>query len=404
MRRLALLVAILLVVAGSAVIVFGRDPSGPFPSETHLRVHGFAAWPVDTVAEAEDECADAEEWRWDARATAVRFAGDVLRYPEPHAGEAFGETEHGMRVLVGSGGVRGLFLGSLLELARYGRCWYVTGGMPREGELDATLGFVYRDGRPHLLLSRPGDVPVGFVGYGEWEAEIDPNTRQAVMWMPELPPDATGHVVYTSPDEEGVSEITGARSLGYVPPPPGGPPDDPLRVVDVVDDPEVCRIESSPYRSPERVVEDLFDRTFTSQLQQVNGYPEYERRGYRHLGGDRWRLVVDDAVLLARIPEIAGRCYKLVSMVPLRRDPPLRRLWIDAGAVTFGVDWGGGDDVSLAYGAGFDELGAALRQIRARVTFPRDPAAPARDVPTYARAILYKDGHVVSAFYGLFAP
>ena len=37
------------------------------------------------------------------------------------------------------------------------------------------------------------------------------------------------------------------------------------------------------------------------------------------------------------------------------------------------------------------------------MTFPRGADPQPADVPTYARVILYKDGHVVSAFYGLFA-
>lgn len=402
MRRLALLLAVFVVVGGAAAIVLGRDPSGTFPSQADLRAHGFAAWPVDTVEEAKEECAGAEEWRLDARKTAVRFAQRVLRYPEPAAGESFGESEHRMRLLVGSGGVRGVFLGSLLELARYGRCWYVTEGMPREGELGATLGFVYREDRPHLLLGHPDDVPVGFVGFGEWETEIDPGLRQWVSWMPELTADATGHVIYTRPDDDGVSEMVGAKSLAPIPPRPSGPPAEPLRVADVADDPKVCRIESSPFKTPERVIEDLYESGFTGLLRQVKGSPRYERRSYRHLGGDRWRLVADDAVLIARIPEIAGRCYKLVSLVPVRRDPPLRRVWITGEAVTFGVDWGGGDDATLAFGVGFDGLGATLKQIREPVTFPRESPPQPPDVPTYARVVLYKDGRVVSAFYGLF--
>lgn len=403
MRRIALLLALVLMVGGAAaVLLLRREPGGPFPSEEHLRTRGFAAWPVDTVAEAEDECADPEEWRLDARATAIRFARDVLRYPAPGAGESYVDDDHRARLLVGSDDVPGVFLGSMLELARFGRCWYVTSGMPREGELGATLGFVYREGRPYLLLGSPGDVPPGSVGYGEWETEIHPKLRQGIVDMPELPAGATGHAIYTRPGEEGVSEIVGARSLGFVPPEPTGPPAEPLSVAEVVDNPNLCRIESSPYKSPERVIKELYRWTFDNLLHQVDGYPTYQRKRWRHLGGDRWRLVVDDAVLVARIPEIAGRCYQLVSLTPVGRDSPLRRLWVADAGVTFGIDWGGGDDASLAFGVGFDGRGATLRQFRETVTFPREGPPQPRDVPTYARVVLYKDGHVVSAFYGLF--
>lgn len=401
MRRLLVLLAAVVLVGGGVAAVLGRDRSGPFPSDEDLRIHGFAVWPADTVAEAERDCSDAAEWRLDSHATALRFVRDLLRYPKPYVSEVFGEEEHAARLLVNTRGAGGT-LGSILEMARFGRCWYVTGAEPREGDLGATLGFVYREDRPHLLLSNPLDVPPGFVGYGDWETEIGPRYRQVALWMPELDPDATGHVVYTQPDEDGVSEIVGASSLAPVPPPPSRPPVQPLDVSDVVDNPNVCRIESSPFKKPEAVIRNLYEWTFDNLLQQVDGFPRYERKSFRHLGGDRWRLVVDDAVLIARIPEIAGRCYKLVSMTPVRGDAPLRRLWVEDASVTFGVDWGGGNEASLAFGTGYDGVGATLKEMREPVTFPRhDPPQPP-DVPTYAQAILYKDGHVVSAFYGLF--
>lgn len=400
MRRLALLLAAIVLAGGAVVLVARRDRSAPFPSTAGLRTNGFAAWPVDTVEEAEAECAEAEDWRLDARATAERFAADVLRYPEPSAGEAFGDDVDSIRLLINTDGVDGVFLGSALQLERYGRCWYVTEGMPREDELGATLGFVYRDGRPNLLLSDPNDVPVGFVGYGDWATEIEPKLRQIVLWMPDLEPDATGHVVHTQPDAEGLSEIVGARSLGYVPSPPDGRPAQPLEVSDVVDDPRVCRIEAPRFRTPERVIRYLYAWTFDDLLRQVGGYSRYERKGYRHVGGDRWRLVVDDAVLIATIPEIAGRCYQLVSLEPVGKDRPLRRLWIDDLGVTFAVDWGGGDDASVGFPGG----GGTLRQIREPVTFPRRASRLPADAPLYARVVLYKDGHVVSAYQGLFPP
>lgn len=402
MRRLLIVVAALAVAGGAAVAVLGRDPSGPFPPAAELRFRGFAAWPVDTVEEAEAECATPEGWRLDARATALRFARQILRYPEPHAGDASGEQVHRARLLIGSDATRDLFLGSVLELARFGRCWYVTGGAPREGDVLATLGFVYRDGRPHLLLGHFPVLPEGFVGYGDWETEIEGGARQTVTWMPELEPGATGHAIYTRPDARGVSESVGVRTLGHVPPPPEGPPAEPLGVADVVDDPEVCRIDSSPSRSPERLIRYLYEWTFDDLLEQVDGYARYERRGFRHLGGDRWRLVVDDAVLIARIPEIAGRCYKLVSMRPAGTSPPLRRLWVGDEAVTFELDWREGDEATVAAGTASAGLGGTLERIDERVTFPRDAEPPPAGVPTYARVVLYEKGHVVSAYYGLF--
>lgn len=401
MRKLALLFGVLALAGGAAALLLDRDPVGPFPSASDLRMRGFAAWPVDTVEEAEEECAGAEAWRLDARETAVRFASDVLRYPKPHAGDAYDEDDHHVRLLIGSDDEPGVFLGSALDLDRYGRCWYVTQGIPREDELGASLGFVYRDGRPYLLLGNPNGVPTGVVGFGDWETEIDPGLRQTVMWMPELDPDATGHVIHVAPDERGVSEIVGARSLGVVPPPPSGPPLERAAIADVVDDPALCRIEAARYKTPEQVIRNLYRWTFDDLLRQVNGYARFERKAFRHLGGDRWRLVVDDAVLIARIPEIAGRCYQLVSMKPVKGDAPLRRLWVDDLGVTFGLDWGGGDEASLAFGSASGGAGATLKQIREPVTFPLGERHDGG--PGFARVVLYEDGHVVSAFQGFFA-
>lgn len=390
MRRLLLLGAVALLVGGAVAIVLDRDATGPFPSAKQLQLSGFAAWPVDTVEEAERECAQADEWRHDARATAVRFAREVLGYPQPGAAEPFAEEEHHARLQIGTDGVRGVFLGSVLELDRYGRCWYVTEGVPREGDLGATLGFVYRDGRPHLLLGHSLGLPHGTVGYGDWEREVDAGLRQSVTPLPDLDATATGHAVYTQPDEDGVSEFVGARPLGHVPPPPEDAPSEPLPLDRVVDDREICRIAPSSRRSPEATIRYLFRWRFPALLEQRKGFPHYERKDHRRLGRDRWRVFVDDAVLDATIPRIAGRCYAMVSLRPARGDSPLRRLWIGERSITYGINWGGGDEVSLGDGT--------VKQIREPVTFPRTPDGE----PSAPLVVLYQDGHVVSAYLGVY--
>lgn len=397
MRRLSLVLALVVLLGGGTLVyVLTRPPSGPFPSTADLRGRGFAAWPVDTVAEAERECPEAEEWRLDERATALRFARDVLRYPDPHTGDSSDAREHAARFLVGSDGTGDLFLGSLLVLNRYGRCWYVTGGFPRESDVGATAGFVYRDGHPHLLLSNSPAVPTGYVGYGDWSTEIDPGLRQTVMWMPELDPDATGHAIFTRPDEEGVSEFVGVETLGFVPPAPEGPPAEPMRSIDaVVDDPEECRGPAG-FKTPESAIRHLYAWEFDNLLHQVRGQPRYERKSWHRLGGDRWRLVVDDATLTATIPQVAGRCYTLLSLAPVDGDPPLRRVWIDEAAITVGVDWGGGDEAAVSLGG--VSFARTLKELQEPVTFPHAGG----EGPAFAGVILYKDGHVVSAYYGPF--
>jgi hypothetical protein len=395
-RRPALFLAVPVLLAGGAFLLLSRDASGPFPSAATLQTRGFAAWPVDTVEEAEEECARPQEWRLDERATALRFALQVLRYPDPHASDWSDEQEHRARVLIGSNGTRDLFLGSLLELARFGRCWYVTGGTPREGDLGATLGFVYRGGRPNLLLGHAGGLPRGYVGFGDWETEVEAGARQSVVWMPDLERGATGHVLYAAPDEEGVSESVAIETLGHVPPPPEGPPARPLDPQTVLDDERLCR-DASGFKTPEGAIRHLYRWTFDDLLAQVDGHPRYERKAFHRIGGDRWRLVVDDAVLMATIPEIAGRCYAIVSVVPSGGPDPLRRLWVDDAAVTFDVDWQGADEAGVSFGTGFG-FGRTLQALDEPVTFPQSPV----DGPAFAGVVLYEGGHVVSGSYTLF--
>ncbi|MDQ3982378.1 MAG: hypothetical protein M3271_06815 [Actinomycetota bacterium] len=211
MRRLALPSLALVAVAGGAWLVFARGDTAGWPSTASVGGHGFAVWPEDTVAEARSACESPPGWRLDASATAERFAGDVLRYPAPSADEL--ESGAGRaRFLVGSDGIDGVFLGSVLELRRYGSCWFLVRADPREGELDATVAFVHRIHGPHLLLSEPGDVPIAHVGYGSWDEAIGPGYSSIVVGTP-LETGETGHVIFTRPDETGVSESVAARPL-----------------------------------------------------------------------------------------------------------------------------------------------------------------------------------------------
>lgn len=397
MRRLALVLLALALAEGAAAAVLGRDPAGPFPPAETLSTRGFAVWPVDTVAEAEEECASPEDWRLDAGATALRFARGVLGYPEPTAGDTPGDRHH-YRLSINTGGIDELFLGSVIEVDRYGRCWYVTLGLPREGELGATLGFVYGNGRPQLLLSSAHGLPHGSVGFGDWSTEIDAGRRQTVTPLPDLDEDATGHALYTTPDDRGISEGMVALPLPPVPPAPREPPASWLHEAAAIEDPAICAIAPSSRRSPEAVLRNLFEWTFPALLEQRKGFPYYERRRSRHLGGDRWRVVVDGAVLDATIPRIARRCYALVSMEPVRGDAPLRAVRFEKESVTFDFDWDGGDEATFGFATAADGGSGALRRIPEQVTFQAAPG----EGPLFARVVLYEEGHVVSAYFGLF--
>lgn len=155
-------------------------------------------------------------------------------------------------------------------------------------------------------------------------------------------------------------------------------------------------------RSAKAVVRHLYAWTFDALLNLVDGHPTYERKGFRHIGRDRWRWIVDGAELNAIGPEIAQRCWKLVSMAP-RTGSPLQSVLIAPRTVTLELDWGKADAAYVMFGTGFDGRGGTLRRIDGPVVFQRH-APPQDDVPTYVLVVLYRDGHIASAQYGLYTP
>jgi hypothetical protein len=407
MRVKKLLVALLLVVSAviTVAVLLTREEGGPIPSETSLANYGLAVWPADTLEEAQAECADAQLWRLDARATARQFAGDVLKYPAPTAGNAIPGEDH-VRYLVNSRGIDRVFLGSVLDLRRYGRCWYVVQGQPRESSWFETtsVGFVQRDGEPKLLISRPGGIPETRVGYGSWERTISAGANRAVVDIPALEEGATGHVIFLDRDENGVSEYVYTERLGALPAPSKQSIVRPLGADEVADNPKVCRIESSPYRSGKAVVRHLFQWTFDALLEQEDGYPSYERRRATLVRPpDRWKLLVDDATLDLTIPEIANRCWKLVSMSP-RSGEVIREFRVGPRTVTLHLDWGNADSALIFFGTEFDGRGGTLARLDGPITFFRQAAPQPADVPTYALVVLYKDQHIMAAQYGLYGP
>ena len=395
----------LLVSAGAvgAVLLLGRDQGGPLPSQMSLANYGFAVWPEDTLEEGLDACNDREGWRVRPRETARRFAREVLNYPSPTVGSPTPVRNH-VRYLLGTRRTGELFLGSILDLRRYGRCWYVTQGQPREDALTASIGFVHDRGEPRLLISSPSRIPDTHLGYGDWEREIAGGRRRMLIDLPRLERSATGHAIFLAPDRNGISEYVGTMRLGAVPSPRAGPALRPLSVADVVHNPRMCRIESSPYRSDKAVIRHLFQWTFPVLLEQVDGFPTYKRRKATMLRSpDRWRLLVDDAALDLRVPEVAGRCWKLVSMVPLS-GLVIREFRVGTTSVTFDIRWNDADSALIAFGTGFDGRGGTLARIDEAITFFRQAAPQPEDVPTYALVVLYRDGHVVAAQYSLYGP
>lgn len=246
-------------------------------------------------------------------------------------------------------------------------------------------------------------MPDAHIGFGTWETELRGKGNQVTIELPDEGPETTGHALFTNPNERGISEQVGAERLGAIPHGDLGPVARQVRVTEAVDNPNVCRIEPSPFRSPEAVIRHLYSWTFTTLLNIVRGYPAYERKSFDHIGRDRWRMIVDDAELNAIVPEIAGRCWKLVSMTP-RTGRPLRSVRIASRTVTLELDWGSADAAYVLFGTGFEGRGGTLRRIEGPVVFQRHAPPPEDDVPTYVLIVLYEGGHVVSTQYGLYTP
>jgi hypothetical protein len=330
-----------------------------------------------------------------------------MGYPEPGA-EDFTQEDpsNRARFLVNTSGVRGAFLGSLLELSRYGNCWYLVDASPRESDFpSATFGFVYRENTPHLLIASGPDgyVPGGRVGYGTWESEFIPELRSMVLDMPGVDRDATGHVIYL--DQETrleandvglVSERVGVDTFGTIPPAPSGAPARPLEGAEL---PELCASVAYWARTPEGVVRRLLRDGLDNWFLEAGGFGPYEPPRFRHLDGDHWRIVADRAVLDVTI-EHADRCARLVSIDTIDRDPPLRRVWIEPSGATIGVDWGGGDDAFVELSSGSTGAGGMFKQIREQVTLPWSEGRPAGTVS--ALTVLYKDEQIVSVSFDLY--
>lgn len=373
------------------------------PSHRSLANYGFAVWPADTIEEGIEECRDADPWRLNPSATARSFARDVLNYPAPTVDDVTPARDH-VRYLINSRESRGIFLGSVIDLRRYGHCWYVTQGQPREDDLTASIGFVDDHGEQRMLLSSPTGIPDAQVGYGGWDREIPGGRRMVLVDLPPLGPVATGHAIFLAPDEHGISESVGTERLGLLPSPDEESTLRPLSVTDVVDNPKVCRIESSPYRSGKAVIGHLFNWTFGALLERVDGYPTYERRETTKVHRpDRWRVLADDAELDLTVPEIAGRCWKLVSMTPTSGEV-IREFRVGPRTVTFDLHWSNADSALIAFGAGYEGRVAPLVRVDKKITFFRQAAPQPEDVPTYALVVLYRDKHIVAAEYALYGP
>jgi hypothetical protein len=387
-KTLIVSVVLLVVVVGTAVALLREDDLGPIPSVEALRSEGFAVWPQDTLDEAMVACDAAEAWRLDAEQTALQFARDVLRYPEPFVNDV-GRTTNSSRYLVNTDGIRGLFLGSLVELRRYDRCWFIVGAEARESAIFPTVSFIHRSDRPHLVLDPVGETRVG---YGRWSTEVEAR-RQVVLRLPDLQSDATGHVMSDSRNARGIVTNIGASPLGFVPDPAAGAVDA-LGANQIEAIAGICRSGDS-FRSPRAAIRDFVEWTLSDQLAIQGGYPTFRRKLVEHLVGDRWLIVADDARLTASVPNLGKRCWRLESLGPPGRQL-IRSLHAGGSVATIDLRWGRATEATVILGSARGGDSWALRRISGPVTVFELFSHPSNE-PFYVSVVLYRDGHVLSA-------
>jgi hypothetical protein len=340
-RTLVVGLSVLLLLGGvaAAALLLSNGDRAPLPSEDQLRTSGFAVWPEDTVAEGLDACRKAEPWRLDPSTTALRFVREVLRYPEPYLND-MGVTPTKVRYLIGTRGVRGVFLGSVVDLVKHDRCWFVVEVQPREEGWPATVSFVDRSGGPHLVIKSTGERTE--VGYGSWQQSVV-GREQVLLDLQGVEPDATGHVI---------SLVCGrvcdasAWTLGYVPE-PATTEVAPLDIEELTHTPGICRIG---FHSQLKALVELYAMTVEKPTGVHNGKPmvgnvmvkglhHLHRVGIKPLGGNRWSLTAEGADLEARVIPV-NRCWSITSIDDTERDL-LRSLHVDDESITFDLRWGG---------------------------------------------------------------
>ena len=337
MRRSIIIGLSLLVLLGAVVVVLLRnEDSGPLPSAKELRTNGFAVWPEDTLDEGMEACQDAESWRLDPQETAFRFTREVLKYPDPGLNTGpIGDEEspNKIRYIIGSKGVRGVFLGSVIDVRKYDRCWFVVHLEPREGGGLPSIGALYsgEDLRLVMRLVWP-DVRIGF---GSWEKKVEGERGQIVLDVPDLEEaNATGHVMALAPFRQ-VLDGSASPLPGIPDPASGEVTDVPLR--EVSQTPRICG--DDPYRHPNSAIEDLYTFTLRSPVGRRDDRITFPRgEGAKPLSRHRWLLRVDGIELEARIPELRGGCRRVLS-IDDGGPRILRSIRVSGDHFTFELDW-----------------------------------------------------------------
>lgn len=378
--------SVLIIVVGITTGVASLQPptKTTLPSQQQLRDGGFAVWPEDTVQEGLEACAEAEEWRFDADGTAERYALDVLEYPQPRLNPV-GQDEVARYAITSEADE----LGSVIDLKKYDRCWFVVNVTPREGGFLPSLLFAHaEDGQPLFIIGGGSETEIG---YGTWETVVENTEGQTVVDPPDLPPDATGHFAAIS-SYTGVNSIS-AFPLGFIPE-PATTNVRPLTRAELRETAGVCP-GSEGFGSPQLALADLYESKFDQTVDQRGRRPLFRGGNeIERITNDEWILRVDGAELRATVPELKQGCWAVFA---LNSGNLLDDLKVAEDAFTFDIDWGDATaaDVLLGNGRGGDYW--TVERLDHPVTVSGlDTRNPLKE-PFRATVVLRKEGRIIAA-------
>lgn len=397
MRAWWVAAGVALAVAATAVLLVTRDDGGPWPGPEHLRAEGFAAWPEDTVDEARSACEDSPEpWRLDPEAMILRFASEMQGYPKPVLYNDRFEDDRGF-AQVSTNGPRdkGVFLGSAFDVQRFGNCWYVVLGQPREGAEGPDLAFTYEGGTPRLVVEPDFDRAATIdVGWGSWSRTLTVGAGERVT----VPVDpgaegATGHYIATYPGDGGLSEGVDAVPLPPIPAAGAGERVTGAGLTDRSDDSTLCRLGLASRNSANGLVAHVV-------RELAAGLEGRKRLGARSTGvrdhGLSRTLDVAGADLRLELARVGDRCWVVRSLTTEPR-PVLDGVRVGESAVTLDLRWGDAERARLYYASRRAALTASFRRVGGPITLFRPGEIDDEDLPAMILVALYRGDRLVGA-------
>lgn len=360
-RRLRTLagVAALLMVAVAATVVApftlpSTAPTSPYPSKSELRTGGFAVWPEDTIQEGKAACEEPEPWRLEAGSTVLRFAREVLKYPEPDVEDRVDNPESGTNRYHVTTPTEWVYLGMMVDLRKFGSCWFVVGATPREGGYPATVTFTHPGEEPHIAVRSTASRTE--VGFGTWSHTF--TGREGTFDLSDVAPEATGHVTTFNCYRE-LCDVN-AWPLGAVPEPAAVEPIE-LGSDEFAALPGVKRTGCSTRL---KQLAELYAIAEGKSLGTSNSRPsvgkvvfrnegQLAQTGIKEIGRDRWTVPLDDGrtSMEAQIMRIGDEsCWNAFEVEDPRRSL-LTSLAVSEESVTFDLSWGQASTARVGIGS-----------------------------------------------------